>query len=184
MHERLRIQLKDLISQGIGRSEVLKEFSEFSTRQRATRDEGEVEHIGVYIMAVDFKAKEVYLGHHRKSNLWLPNGGHVDDGETLDETAIREIKEEWGQKDTVQEIGHPVLLSIVDIENSKLWGKCRKHYDVWYFVKVNKDLFHIEQAIIEQEFYEARWVNMSKARELTKDNIEIAEALDLLETKF
>lgn len=34
--------------------------------------------------------------HHRKLKLWLPPGGHVDEGETPDQAAIREVKEEAG----------------------------------------------------------------------------------------
>ena len=36
----------------------------------------------------------VLLIHHRKSNLWLPPGGHIDENEVPDDALLREIKEE------------------------------------------------------------------------------------------
>jgi len=33
---------------------------------------------------------------HKKLGLWLPPGGHIDDGETPDEAALREVREETG----------------------------------------------------------------------------------------
>ncbi|MBI3564572.1 MAG: NUDIX domain-containing protein [Elusimicrobia bacterium] len=33
---------------------------------------------------------------HKKLGLWLPPGGHIDDGETPDQAALREVREETG----------------------------------------------------------------------------------------
>ena len=33
---------------------------------------------------------------HKKLGLWLPPGGHIDEGETPDEAAVREVREETG----------------------------------------------------------------------------------------
>ncbi len=37
---------------------------------------------------------KVLLIHHRKLDLWLPPGGHIDKDETPDDALIRELKEE------------------------------------------------------------------------------------------
>ena len=39
---------------------------------------------------------KVLLIHHKKLNLWLPVGGHIEKDETPDEAMIREAKEEIG----------------------------------------------------------------------------------------
>ncbi|MBU1111767.1 MAG: NUDIX domain-containing protein [archaeon] len=39
---------------------------------------------------------KVLLIHHRKLNLWLPVGGHIDENETPNQALLREIKEEIG----------------------------------------------------------------------------------------
>ncbi len=39
---------------------------------------------------------KVVLMKHRRLGLWLPPGGHVEPGETPDETAVREVREEAG----------------------------------------------------------------------------------------
>jgi 8-oxo-dGTP pyrophosphatase MutT (NUDIX family) len=39
---------------------------------------------------------KVLLIHHKKLNLWLPPGGHIEKDETPDEAAEREFREELG----------------------------------------------------------------------------------------
>ena len=41
-----------------------------------------------------FHKKKVLLIHHRKLDLWLPVGGHIEKDETPDDALRREIKEE------------------------------------------------------------------------------------------
>lgn len=42
--------------------------------------------------------EKVLLIHHAKLDMWLPVGGHIDPGETPDQTAVREAFEETGLK--------------------------------------------------------------------------------------
>ena len=46
--------------------------------------------------ALIIKDGEVLLVHHKKLNVWLYPGGHIEDTESPDETLIREVKEETG----------------------------------------------------------------------------------------
>lgn len=40
--------------------------------------------------------ERVLLLHHRRLNVWMPPGGHVEENETPSQAAIRECKEETG----------------------------------------------------------------------------------------
>ncbi len=42
------------------------------------------------------KDKKVLLVHHNKFDKWVPPGGHIEEGETPDQTAKREFQEEVG----------------------------------------------------------------------------------------
>jgi len=46
--------------------------------------------VGGYLIHED----RVLLVHHKKSGLWLPVGGHIDENETPDDALVREFKEE------------------------------------------------------------------------------------------
>lgn len=39
---------------------------------------------------------EILLVHHKKLNLWLPPGGHIEENELPNECVLREVKEETG----------------------------------------------------------------------------------------
>ncbi len=39
---------------------------------------------------------KILLIHHKKLDIWIPVGGHIDSNETPDEALIREVKEEIG----------------------------------------------------------------------------------------
>lgn len=43
-----------------------------------------------------FHERKLLMIHHRKLNLWLPVGGHIETNETPDDAVLREIKEEVG----------------------------------------------------------------------------------------
>ncbi|GAC1427880.1 MAG: NUDIX hydrolase [Chloroflexota bacterium] len=58
----------------------------------------------VAIFVVD--GPRVLLLFHRKLQMWLPPGGHIETGELPDEAAVREVWEETGiQVDLVGEVG-------------------------------------------------------------------------------
>lgn len=53
--------------------------------------------------AVIVHDQKVLLVHHKKLNVWLYPGGHIEENETPDETVVREVMEETGL--TVEIIG-------------------------------------------------------------------------------
>jgi 8-oxo-dGTP diphosphatase len=53
-------------------------------------------HLVVYFVPVDTASRSLLLVDHRKSGLWLPPGGHVEDGEDPRQAVVREAHEELG----------------------------------------------------------------------------------------
>jgi len=152
--------------------------SEFVARAEGgmpTRDENPQSHFCVYFAGYDPEAKKVFIGHHKKSGLWLFNGGHIDKGETPEEALEREMDEEWGIKIKLEDIGKPKLLTITPINRSNI--KCKKHYDVWFFVPLSEASFKPDQASLDTEFYTIGWKNIGESRSLITDTNTI-KAID------
>lgn len=69
---------------------------------------------------------KVLLIHHRKLDLWLPVGGHIDENETPDQALIREIKEEVG-----------IDVEILNQSNTPLGGNIRGNLATPFYVNVH-----------------------------------------------
>jgi 8-oxo-dGTP diphosphatase len=54
-------------------------------------------HLVSYFVPLDAPTRSVLLGDHLKSGLWLPPGGHVEEGEDPRDTVERETLEELGR---------------------------------------------------------------------------------------
>src|SRR3989338_2750692 len=52
--------------------------------------------IDLVVAGYIYDKDKVLLIHHKKMDLWLPVGGHIEENETPDEALLREIKEEVG----------------------------------------------------------------------------------------
>ncbi len=148
-------------------SPVASHFFNRLKEGQLTRDENTNTHFCVYFAAYDAESKQVFIGHHKKSGLWLFNGGHIEKGETPEETLKREIGEEWGLEVALQSIGEPKLLTITHIENPTI--ECKEHYDIWYFVRVSKQNFNPKKENLDSEFYTTDWKDIEQARNIVSD---------------
>ena len=83
-------------------------------------------HLVSYFALVD--GDHVLLVDHKKAQLWLPTGGHVEPGEHPRATVVRELAEELGLELT-ETVGAPLMLTISDTV-----GITAGHTDVslWY----------------------------------------------------
>ena len=164
----LAVELTKLVKRKFGDSPLSEEFLRRIGEGKLTRDENPVTHFGVYFAGFDPAAGEVLVGRHKKSDLWLFNGGHIDRGETLGETLAREMSEEWGFVHSAAKTLEPSLLTITEITNDR--QACRRHYDIWYFVSVNKTSFSPNEAKLAKEFHEIKWAVFAEARKLITDS--------------
>lgn len=132
-----------------------------------TREENPHSHFCVYLAAYDPMTKEVLIGHHKKSDLWLFNGGHIEKDETPEMTLEREMNEEWGVQVKKEIIGDPKLITITHIKKPRT--PCREHLDIWYFIPVSKHDFKPDTKKLEKEFHTAKWVSISQAFSIVTD---------------
>jgi 8-oxo-dGTP pyrophosphatase MutT (NUDIX family) len=181
MAERLTEEITKIASTASCRPEIKGEYIQRLGEGLLTRDENPQTHYCVYFAGIDSETGKFFVGHHKKSGLWLFNGGHIDKGETPREAVLREIGEEWGDIEktglTKEAVGKPELLTITTIKDPDF--PCKKHYDIWFFIRLNKDLFKPDKEKLEKEFYKTKWVSLDEARKLIVDPATI-EALDYL----
>lgn len=144
-------------------------FTQRIYQGKLIQDQNQSSHVCLYFAAFDRINKQVFLGHHKKSNLWLFNGGHIDENEDLQTALSREIDEEWGYKKmpAIINIYQPDLLSITPISNQI--QRCKEHLDIWYFMKVNKNTFAPSDIKLKVEFFTYKWLNFSEAKYLVTD---------------
>jgi len=92
-------------------------------------------HLVSYFIVIDQTSNQFLLVDHKKAQLWLPPGGHVEVNEHPKETVKREVKEELGvEADFLFE--EPVFLTVTNTV-----GTTAPHTDVslWYVLKGCKE---------------------------------------------
>jgi 8-oxo-dGTP pyrophosphatase MutT (NUDIX family) len=179
MQDRLKCQIERFLQTTRASKKVVERFLERMKEGNFTRDENPMTHFCVYFAAYDSTTKEIFIGHHKKSGLWLFNGGHIDKGETADEALKREMNEEWGIEIDLRSIS-PSLLTVTDIVSNPNGRPCKIHFDIWHFIPVHKTSFSPEKEKLNTEFYRTKWLDIQMARSLVKD-LATLEALDFLE---
>ena len=148
--------------------EMAERFLERVREGNLTKHENPKSHFCAYFAAYDPKAKQVFIGHHKKSGLWLFNGGHIDGDEMIKESLIREIGEEWGLDGNSFQINPPTFFTITKIDNPTK-QPCNFHYDIWCFVAVDKNNFNPSDANLLEEFHEYGWKDLEEARKMIID---------------
>lgn len=107
-------------------------------------------HLVSYFIVVDLYTKEFLLVDHKRAQLWLPPGGHVEINEHPKATVIREAREELGiEADFLYE--DPLFLTMTSTS-----GNTAAHTDVslWYILKGHKsEAFKFDT----DEFHSIRW---------------------------
>lgn len=111
-------------------------------------------HLVSYFVLVD--GDHVLLVDHKKAELWLPTGGHVEPGEHPRSTVARELAEEL--KLALDEPPEaPLLLTV-----SETVGTTAGHTDVslWYVLKGDR---HARLDFDTEEFHSVRWFHFDDA---------------------
>lgn len=113
------------------------------------------EHLGVLAILLSLDRLHTYLLNHKKAQLWLPPGGHVDLGKKLHECAVDETREELGIEEPKLITETPIFLT-----RTLTQGKNAGHIDVtsWYVLEAHRDAI---VQIQEKEASESGWVEIT-----------------------
>jgi ADP-ribose pyrophosphatase YjhB (NUDIX family) len=119
---------------------------------------------------------KVLLVKHKKLNMWLPPGGHIDENELPCEAAVREFKEETGLDielvgqegiiGDVRKLIHPKHIQLEDIDEG------HQHIDLIYFGRLKDPN---QSMILQKEEVE----NMVWFSEEELENDEIIEEIKI-----
>lgn len=145
------------------------------------RSENLESHFAVFFIGYDPDTRKVFIGRHKKAQLWLPNGGHIEEGELPIDTLKLEVSEEWGYEVSGIEEIEPGLLTITIIDNER--QTCKTHYDIWYFIALNEGKFKYDEEKVHKEFEEIGWKTIEQARQLVT-HPQTLKALRYLEEKL
>jgi 8-oxo-dGTP pyrophosphatase MutT (NUDIX family) len=140
------------------------EFIARIKQHHISRSENITNHICCFFAAIDVNAKKVFIGLHKNSGLWLFNGGHLEPNELPIQTINREMTEEWGYAPIDIKDLKPELLSMVEIEN-KIQA-CKKHFDIWFFIRVDEKTFSPNESLLKQEFFQNKWLDLKQAKKV------------------
>lgn len=117
-------------------------------------------HLVSYFVLVD--GDHVLLVDHKKAQLWLPTGGHVEPGEHPRLTVVRELAEELGLE-LKEAVGAPLMLTV-----SETVGTTAGHTDVSLWYVLNGDR-HAPLKFDIEEFYAVQWFRFEEAPTFRSD---------------
>jgi 8-oxo-dGTP pyrophosphatase MutT (NUDIX family) len=164
---RLEKDIQAIIAAGSFDKEVSERFLDRLEEGKPVRDENPESHFCAYFIPFDPVTRSVFFGHHRKSGLWLFNGGHIDANETTSETVEREMMEEWGVQLPFNPKPH--LIFVTKIVSNPVGRPCAWHFDIHFHVPMDSSINPFDQEKLETEFYESRWMTLDEAKKVAID---------------
>ncbi len=145
--------------------EVKSQFQKRTKEGKLSLEENPKSHFTTSFVAYDSENKMVFMGLHKRSGLWMFNGGHIKKNELPGDALRREVKEEWGSASFLEKVNEPSLLTITPVINSGD-RECELHYGIWCFIPVDSNDFSPDPEIIEKEYTEAGWKTVVEAKKL------------------
>lgn len=114
------------------------------------------QHLGVFSVLLAPDLQSTFLINHRKAQLWLPPGGHVDTGLTFHKAAEAEIQEELGINQPVSVFDGPIFLT-----RTLTQGLNAGHIDVTAWLTFRSDAIQT-YAVQEKEATHGQWIGINQ----------------------
>ncbi len=131
------------------------------------------DHVTASALVVSSTDDAVLLCWHRKVDLWLQFGGHVERGDaSLADAALREAREESGLLDLTLRSPVPTRL---DRHGAPCSAKARHHLDVQFTAVVAGQ----PTPTVSEESYDVRWFPANQLPDLTDDAVRTLVAASL-----
>jgi len=134
------------------------------TYENCAARELQVGHLTGSAWIVDKDLTHTLLTHHRKLNLWVQLGGHVEDDADMLSASWREAREESGLQDLQLLTPHIFDIDIHTIPARKDEPE-HFHYDIRYIFQADR---HAE-LIVSRESRELAWVALNEIQSLTTE---------------
>lgn len=129
---------------------------------RLEKPDNPPKHLCAYVILFDEDAQKILLVDHKKAQLWLPTGGHVDVDEHPQKAAQRECQEELNIEADFWRHDPILLTSTVTV------GLTAGHTDIsfWYVLKGNHQQ---EYTFDTNEFNSIRWFGFDEIPHIKSD---------------
>ena len=139
--------------------ESIKLFCELAPALRAPFDEhSDTTHVTASAIVVGSPGVVLHL--HKRLNMWLQPGGHIDAGESVDQAALREAREETGLQ-----LQHFLSLPRFIHLDVHPGPRGHTHLDVRYLLVADNETF----APAEGESKEVKWFSFDEALQVSED---------------
>ena len=139
--------------------ESIKLFCELAPALRAPFDEhSDTTHVTASAIVVGSPGVVLHL--HKRLNMWLQPGGHIDAGESVDQAALREAREETGLQ-----LQHFLILPKFIHLDVHPGPRGHTHLDIRYLLVADNETF----APAEGESKEVKWFSFDEALQASED---------------
>ena len=122
-------------------------------------------HVTASCFIIDDTRTRVLLHHHKRLGRWLQMGGHVDEGESVMDAALREAGEESGLSDLTLLSPRFVDLDVHPIPAGR-GEPPHNHFDVRF---VARTLTPDAISIAREESEDLAWVDLKRAADLMNE---------------